>query len=149
MMPKTISRGKGNLIILSGPSGAGKTTLRKALQRRIPDLQFSVSWTTRPPRKGEIDGRDYRFVTSRRFEAQIRKNGFLEWARVHGAWYGTPRVPVNRWLDRGQDVLLDIDTQGARQVKESFPESIGVFILPPSLKELMNRLKKRRSESAA
>lgn len=146
-MPKKASKRKGNLIIFSGPSGVGKTTLRRRLQRRVPDLCFSVSWTTRPRRAGEVDGRDYRFVSRPRFEKAISAQGFLEWAKVHDAYYGTPETSVRRWLRKGKDVLLDIDVQGARQVKKRMPEAISIFILPPSWKALWERLKKRRTES--
>jgi len=149
MMPKKASKKPGNLIILSGPSGVGKTTLRRRLQRKMPEIRFSVSWTTRPRRAGEVDGRDYRFVSRRRFEKAVAEQGFLEWAQVHEAYYGTPKGPVRRWLKEGRDVLLDIDVQGARQVKRRMPEAVSVFILPPSRKELWERLKKRRTESRA
>jgi len=149
MMPKKASKKPGNLIILSGPSGVGKTTLRRRLQRKMPEIRFSVSWTTRPRRAGEVDGRDYRFVPRRRFEKAVAEQGFLEWAQVHEAYYGTPEGPVRRWLKEGRDVLLDIDVQGARQVKRRMPEAVSVFILPPSRKELWERLKKRRTESRA
>jgi guanylate kinase len=149
MIPKTANKKKGNLIILSGPSGVGKTTLRQALQKKMPGLRFSVSWTTRLKRIGEKAGRDYHFVSPEQFEEQIRGGGFLEWARVHDASYGTPILPIRQWLERGADVLLDIDTQGARQVKRQMPRALAVFILPPSPQALAHRLRQRQTESLA
>jgi guanylate kinase len=136
----------GNLIILSGPSGVGKTTLREKLQKKMPGLRFSVSWTTRPQREGEIPDEDYRFVSKKQFEQKIKAEGFLEWARVHEEYYGTPKAPIQRWMGKGEDVLLDIDIQGAKQVKKQLPQSIGVIILPPSKKELLKRLTHRQTE---
>ncbi len=146
MSPKIQSKKRGNLIILSGPSGVGKTTLREELQKRIPNLRFSVSWTTRPERPGEIMGQDYQFVSKKQFEKEMKADSFLEWARVHNEYYGTPKAPILRWLGKGVDVLLDIDIQGARQVKKRVPESVGIIILPPSRKELLKRLKHRQTE---
>lgn len=147
MTPKRVNKRVGTLIILSGPSGVGKTTLRRRLQKKIPNLVFSVSWTTRPRRTGEVDGRDYHFVSRRRFEKAIAGGDFLEWAKVHDEYYGTPEGPVRRLLEKGKDVLLDIDVQGADQVKRRVPEAVSIFILPPSLRALRERLVKRRSES--
>jgi guanylate kinase len=138
----------GTLFILSGPSGVGKTTLRRRLQRKIPTLQFSVSWTTRSPRPGEQADRDYHFVSAAAFREQIDRGGFLEWARVHDDYYGTPRQPVETWLHSGEDVLLDIDVQGAEQIKQKIPEAVTVFILPPSGEELEKRLSRRKTEAA-
>ena len=146
MSPKIPNKKPGNLFILSGPSGVGKTTLREELQKRIPGIRFSVSWTTRAQRPGEIMGQDYRFVSGKQFEQKIKADGFLEWARVHNEYYGTPKAPIQGWLGKGEDVLLDIDIQGARQVKKQIPESIGVIILPPSKKELLKRLIHRQTE---
>jgi guanylate kinase len=146
MSPKIQNKLQGNLFILSGPSGVGKTTLREGLQTRIPGLRFSVSWTTRPQRPGEIQGQDYRFVSLKQFEQKIKTDGFLEWARVHGEYYGTPFLPVKRWLHQGEDVLLDIDIQGARKVKKRMSQAIAIFILPPSKKELIKRLLHRQTE---
>ena len=143
------SKKPGSLIILSGPSGAGKTTLRQRLQESLPDLCFSVSWTTRSPRAGEESGRDYRFVSQRQFEKEEAAGGFLEWARVHASCYGTPLRPIARWLKQGKDVLLDIDIQGARIVKKKIPQAVAVFILPPSASELRKRLQGRRTDSSA
>ena len=105
------------MIILSGPSGVGKTTLRRRVQKKVDPLSFSISWTTRPPRPGEKPDQDYHFVSREAFEKQIQRGGFLEWARVHNDYYGTPSKPVQTWLRQGRDVLLDIDVQGAGQVK--------------------------------
>lgn len=147
MAIKTRNKKPGTILILSGPSGVGKTTLREALQESLPDLHFSVSWTTRPARPGEKMGRDYRFVSQRQFEQHLEQDGFLEWARVHNEYYGTPAAPIQRWLKKGEDVLLDIDIQGAKQVKKKIPEAVAVFILPPSRQELKKRLIHRETES--
>lgn len=147
MALKTWNKKRGTILILSGPSGVGKTTLREALQKSLPDLHFSVSWTTRPARPGEKTGQDYRFVSRRQFEKHLEQEGFLEWAKVHNEYYGTPSAPIQRWLKKGQDVLLDIDIQGARQIKKKIPESVAVFILPPSRQELKKRLIGRETES--
>jgi len=147
MAPRIPNRPRGNLIILSGPSGVGKTTLRRRVQKKIDPLSFSISWTTRPPRPGEKPDQDYHFVSPEQFEKQIRREGFLEWARVHNDYYGTPSKPVQTWLRQGRDVLLDIDVQGAGQVKRKMPEAVSIFILPPSREELKRRLARRRTES--
>ncbi|MBI5604349.1 MAG: guanylate kinase [Deltaproteobacteria bacterium] len=147
MSLKIQNKKSGNLFILSGPSGVGKTTLREALQARRPGLRFSVSWTTRSPRPGEVKGQDYRFVSQKQFETNLKAEGFLEWARVHEAYYGTPKAPIQRWLAKGEDVLLDIDIQGANQVKKRIPQAIAIFILPPSWLELKKRLIDRRTDS--
>lgn len=138
---------RGRLLVLSAPSGSGKTTLVKRLLRRRLGLAASVSWTTRPPRDGERDGRDYHFVTPAAFARQRRRGGFLEWARVHGSWYGTPKGTVMRALRGGRDVLLNIDVQGARQIRRRCHDSVGIFVLPPSWRALQARLKARRTES--
>ena len=135
------------MIILSGPSGVGKTTLRRRVQKKIETLSFSISWTTRSPRPGEKPDQDYHFVSPEQFKKQIRREGFLEWARVHNDYYGTPSKPVQTWLRQGRDVLLDIDVQGAGQVKRKMPEAVSIFILPPSREELKRRLARRRTES--
>jgi len=137
---------KGLLIVISAPSGTGKTTLVHMLLKEFPDLEFSVSYTTRPPRSGEVDGRDYHFVDRKTFERMIEEGDFLEWAEVYGNLYGTSRTQVLRALNEGRDVILDIDTQGALQVKKNFPEAVLIFILPPSLKELERRLRNRGTD---
>lgn len=134
---------QGSLFIVSAPSGAGKTSLVRALMERMEGLAFSVSHTTRPMRPGEQDGRDYHFVTVETFEAMIGAGEFLEHARVFDNYYGTSLAAVQAQLARGEDVFLDIDWQGARQVREQLPEAYGVFILPPSRAALESRLQGR------
>lgn len=138
---------KGRLFILSAPSGAGKTTLAKRLVASLPDLVISISHTTRPRRNGEEHGVDYWFVTPEEFQAMIEAGEFLEYARVFGNMYGTSRTAVEEKLDQGLNVLLDIDWQGARSVREHMPGVISIFILPPSLVELERRLRARGQDS--
>ena len=138
----------GILFVLSAPSGGGKSTILKRVMADLPGLVFSVSHTTRPPRPGEEDGRDYHFVSLHDF-LDIRSSGgsgFLEWAEVHGNLYGTSRKEVERHLGSGLDVILDIDVQGARQVQENF-SPVSIFIAPPSIEELESRLRKRGTEN--
>lgn len=137
---------KGHLFIISAPSGAGKTTLRQAVLSRFPDLSYSVSFTTRPPRTGERDGHDYSFISPDEFEAGIREGRWVEWARVHDHYYGTSARALERDQAAGRDVLLDIDVQGARQICRRFPESVTIFILPPSLDVLEQRLRMRGTD---
>ncbi|WP_343214952.1 guanylate kinase [Desulfurobacterium sp.] len=137
---------KGLLIVISAPSGTGKTTLVNMLMRSFPQIEFSISCTTRKPRPGEVDGKDYYFISLEEFEKKIEKNELLEWAEVYGNFYGTPKDKVLKALNEGKDVLLDIDTQGALQVKKNYPEAVLIFILPPSLKELERRLRSRGTE---
>ena len=137
---------RGRLVVLSGPSGVGKTTVGQAILRGRRSLVRSVSATTRPRRRRERDGRDYRFLTPAAFEALRRRKGFLEHAVVHGFRYGTPRAPVERALAKGLDVLLVIDVQGARQVRRSFPDALFLFLAPPSIAALKARLAGRRTE---
>jgi len=132
--------------VFSGPSGTGKGTVLSALQARHPELWFSVSATTRSPRPTEVEGRDYLFVSRERFEELIAKEGLLEWAEVFENYYGTPRAPISKHTAAGIDCLLDIDTQGALQVRERMPEAILVFLKPPSLEALRERLIKRGTE---
>ena len=138
------------LLILSSPSGAGKTTLSRKLQDRFADLRFSVSHTTRTPRANEVEGRDYHFVTRPEFEAMAAKGTFLEWAQVHGNLYGTSLEEIEkaRATPGCGGVLFDIDYQGARQIRAKNPEVVGVFILPPSMQELLSRLRGRGTENA-
>lgn len=138
---------RGVLIVISGPSGAGKGTICKALLERHDNIYISVSATTRSPRKGEIEGVNYYFLTKDAFEEKVKENGFLEYANVHGNCYGTPKVNVEKMLDEGKDVILEIDIQGALQVKENFKEGVFIFILPPSMEELKHRIIKRGSET--
>jgi len=133
----------GNLIIVSGPSGSGKSTLAAAVLESVPQLKFSVSYTTRAPRGKETHGVEYFFVDRGEFESLIRGGKFLEWAEVYGNYYGTSRDFVDGLLGRGEDVLLDIDVQGARIIRQKRKEAVGVFILPPSYKVLRERLRKR------
>lgn len=136
----------GHLFIISGPSGAGKGTLRKLLFERIPDLIFSISCTTRSPREGELDGVDYHFIDEVSFRRMIARGKFLEWAKVHDNYYGTLREDVERELCAGKNVILEIDVQGAHQVKMNCPDAIMIFVAPPSIPELEKRLRKRGTE---
>lgn len=137
------------LLILSSPSGAGKTTLTRKLQESFPELRFSVSHTTRKPRATEVDGRDYHFIERQAFEALAAKGSFLEWAEVHGNLYGTSLSEVERARATAgcQGMIFDIDYQGARQIRAKVPEVTSVFILPPSMEELERRLRGRASET--
>ncbi len=137
----------GNLFIISAPSGAGKTTLCKALLDRFPDVRYSVSTTTRPPRKGETHGRDYFFTDKETFEKKLRQGLWAEWAEVHGNYYGTSDEFLSQCLENGRDVLLDIDVQGARQILKRYPDSVAVFIMPPSVETLRKRLESRATDS--
>ncbi len=137
---------EGILIVLSGPSGVGKGTVGKVLAAEKKDIYFSVSMTTRPPRAGEEDGASYFFVGEEEFTRRVEQNGLLEWARVYGHYYGTPKEKVLDCLNRGQDVLLEIDTQGAKMIKSGFPQGVFVFLLPPSLRELKQRIIGRGTE---
>jgi guanylate kinase len=140
-----ISR-RGTLFVVSAPSGAGKSTLCREIRLRLPDLAYSVSVTTRPPRPGEIDGADFRFVGAPEFRAMLARGEFAEWATVHGNLYGTRARALEDALNTGRDVLLDIDTQGAAQLRARYPDAVLIFILAPSVKELEQRLRERRSD---
>ncbi|WP_026487198.1 guanylate kinase [Caldanaerobius polysaccharolyticus] len=137
----------GLLIVLSGPSGAGKGTLCRELCEKSDNYRLSVSVTTRKPRKGEVNGKNYFFVDEDQFNKMVEDDELLEWAKVYGNYYGTPRDYVERCLKEGYDVILEIDIQGALKVKEKFPEGVFIFILPPSMEELKNRIVKRGTES--
>ena len=139
--------GRGHLYVIAAPSGAGKTSLLHALMRRRPDIGFSVSCTTRKPRPGEQDGRDYHFIERAEFERLVEAGEFIEHADVFGNLYGTRRSVVDAALAQGRDLILEIDWQGARQVRKRLPEAIQIFILPPSRAELESRLRKRASDS--
>jgi len=144
---KKIAR-RGLMIVLSSPSGAGKTTLSRLLLRADRNVELSVSVTTRPMRRGEFDGRDYHFIDVARFEAMVKRGELLEWAEVFGHRYGTPRRPVERALQAGRDVLFDIDWQGTQQLRETArTDLVSVFILPPTVQELERRLKRRAQDS--
>jgi guanylate kinase len=136
------------MLVLSSPSGAGKTTLSRLLLEADRGVELSVSVTTRPQRQGEVDGRDYHFIDRKRFDAMVAARGLLEWAQVFDYWYGTPRRPVKRALRQGRDVLFDIDWQGTQQLREKARDDlVSVFILPPTAKELERRLKRRAQDS--
>jgi guanylate kinase len=137
---------RGTLFVVSAPSGAGKTTLCREIRLRLPDIAYSVSVTTRPPRPGEIDGTDFRFVKEPQFRAMLDRGELAEWATVHGNLYGTPAKPLETALADGHDILLDIDTQGAAQLHARYPEAVLVFIVAPSMAELEQRLRERRSD---
>ena len=139
---------RGLLIILSGPSGVGKGTIRKYFEKdeRL-NLAYSTSMTTRKPRAGEVDGKDYFFSTREDFEKAIQEGGLLEWAEFVGNYYGTPLKEVNRLRDEGKNVLLEIEVQGAIQVQEKCPDAVSIFIIPPSMEELERRIRGRRTES--
>lgn len=140
---------KGLLLVISGPSGAGKGTICRALREKMPGIGYSISATTRPPRPGEKDGESYFFVDRESFLKLVKEGAFLEWAEVYGELYGTPREPVEKALARGQDIILEIDTQGAAQVKRCYPEGVFIFVIPPSFTELERRIKGRGTESPA
>jgi len=139
----------GLLIIISAPSGTGKSTLCRKLISIFPDACYSVSVTARPPRRGEIDGKDYFFVSKNEFIEKKRKGELAEWALVHGHYYGTPKDFLNRSLSKGKDVILAIDVKGAMKLKKKYPEAITIFIAPPSLSELERRLRERGKDSKA
>ncbi len=137
------------ILILSGPSGAGKGTLIKKLLRCVPDVELSISMTTRSPRNGERNGVEYFFVDEKSFKKNIHKNWFLEWARVHGDYYGTPLGFVKKTLSEGKDVLLELDVQGAINVRKKEKNTCLIFVMPPTFKELERRLVRRKTESKA
>jgi guanylate kinase len=139
----------GNIFLVSAPSGAGKSSLVNALLTKDPSIRLSVSCTTRAPRPGEVDGKDYRFLTVEAFQQLEQAGQFIEWATVHDNFYGTPRDWIDQLTSQGKDVLLEIDWQGARQVKKLFPNTIGIFILPPSIQALEERLQLRGQDSQA
>ncbi|MGL5577104.1 MAG: guanylate kinase [Sarcina sp.] len=140
-------KNRGVLIVISGPSGAGKGTICKALLEKHKEISLSVSATTRSPRDGEVDGVNYHFLTKEDFVGKIEENDFLEYAQVYGNYYGTPKSNVEKILDSGRDVILEIDIQGALKVKEQSNEGVFIFILPPSMEELKQRIINRGSET--
>ncbi len=140
-------RRRGILFVVSAPSGAGKTSLCQELVTRLPDVRYSVSCTTRRPRPGEVESCHYHFVDEATFRSMITEGAFLEWAEVYGNLYGTPRAPIQEWIAQGSDVLLDIDQQGARQIRRHEPEALSIYILPPSLDVLRRRLEDRKGDA--
>lgn len=140
---------KGALFILSAPSGTGKTTICNRVRQRVPHIVFSVSYTTRPPRSGERPGVDYYYVSKDEFERKIDDGLWAEWARVHDNYYGTSAEFLNAALERQQTVLLDIDVQGATQIRKRYPGCVTVFIMPPSMESLQARLEDRQTDDAA
>ncbi len=140
---------KGLLLVLSGPSGTGKGTVCKALLNKRKDISLSVSCTTRAPRPGEADGKSYFFKTREEFESLIEQNAFLEYADVFSNYYGTPKSFVDAAIEQGKDVLLEIDVQGALKVKKSYPHGVYLFLVPPTMEELENRIRSRGTETAA
>jgi guanylate kinase len=138
---------RGNLFVVVAPSGAGKTSLVSALLGKEPNIKLSISYTTRAPRKGEVDGREYHFIDRATFEKMIARGDFLEYANVYGNYYGTSKRWIEKELAGDHDVLLEIDWQGAAQLRNLFPNLVGIFILPPSLAELRKRLESRGKDA--
>jgi guanylate kinase len=138
---------KGLLIVVTGPSAVGKGTICQALRQETPNLHFSVSCTTRAMRPGEADGREYFFVSEAEFQRRIEAGELLEWAKVYANFYGTPRQYVDEMIEAGHDMILDIDMQGARRVRDMYPGSVFVFVVPPSLEALQQRIRARGTES--
>lgn len=137
----------GLLIVVSGPSGAGKGTICDALRKQFPKIQYSISMTTRPPRPGEVDGVNYYFSTNEKFEALLQEDAFLEHAKVYDHYYGTPKKYVYDMLEAGNHIMLEIDIQGAMQVKEKYPKAVFIYIVPPSKEVLKERLCGRHTDS--
>lgn len=143
-----LPRTRGNLIVVSGPSGSGKNSILALVRQSLPGLTYSVSATTRSPRKGEVDGVHYFFLDRDEFASRLGSGGFLEHAEFCGNMYGTPRAFVEEKLAAGQDVIMDIEIRGADQVRESMPDAVFIFLMPPSLEELRSRIERRGSEPA-
>ena len=139
---------KGLLLVVSGPSGAGKGTICKALLNKNDQIKLSVSATTRKPRTGEVDGVNYFFIEKEKFTQMIEEGEFLEYAQIYDNFYGTPKAAIMECLEKGQDVILEIEMQGARQIKDVCPDGVFIFVLPPSLEELKNRIVGRGTETA-
>jgi guanylate kinase len=142
----SLAKRQGIIFILSAPSGAGKTTLYNGLKEIYPEIKLSISCTTRTRRSGEVNGRDYRFLSEHEFHSLRSQGEFAEWAKVHDYFYGTPRKPLERNMRSGRDILLDIDVQGARKIKKAYPQAVSIFLLPPSLGELKRRLAARGTD---
>lgn len=136
----------GKLFVISGPSGSGKTTLVTRVLSNVENLRFSISYTTRSMRGGEVCGEHYEFVSREEFQDMIKRDFFAEWAEVHGNFYGTPRADIEKWIGAGVDVILDIDVQGARRLRGVFDDAIFIFVVPPSIEILEQRLRDRKSE---
>lgn len=150
MSKKVSSTFKGRLIIISAPSGTGKTSVIQRLLKKHPTMIHSVSWTTRPKRQQEIDGQDYHFIDEATFKQGMATGTFAEWAEVHNGYYGTPKEPLERWLQEGRDVLLDLDVQGGLNLKKLYStQALSIFLLPPSVPELERRLMARKTDSLA
>jgi guanylate kinase len=147
--PHTRQDKPGSLFILSAPSGTGKTTICNQLQQLLPDIIFSVSYTTRSPRAGERPGIDYNFISTAEFEKKIAAGQWAEWARVHDNYYGTSAEFLDAALTQGEIVLLDIDVQGANQIRQRYPDCVTIFIMPPSMEKLQARLTSRQTDDAA
>lgn len=144
---KTAFEGRGILFVVSSPSGGGKGTLIQRVLNKVPNLSYSVSFTTRAPRNGEVDGREYFFVTPEKFDQMVAANEFLEWAHVHCKQYGTGRQQVFQEISQGRDIILEVDVQGAASVRALMPDSVSIFILPPSFEVLRQRLQARGTDS--
>lgn len=140
---------KGILFVLSGPSGSGKTTLAKHVVNTVDFVDFAISYTTRKQREGEEDGIDYKFIDEDTFRSMINGDQFAEWAEVHGNLYGTPLKEIDKVLDKGIDILLDIDVQGSSQIKSKYLNSVHIFLIPPDMKTLRDRLSKRNTENSS
>lgn len=138
----------GLLIVISGPSGAGKGTLCKMLRDAMPELNYSISVTTRAPRVGEQEGINYYYIDKTKFEQMMANNELLEWAKVYDNYYGTPKKQVMEYIQQGKDIILEIDIQGAMSIKKQYPQGVFIFIVPPSIKELEERITKRGTETA-
>jgi len=149
MISKEMKPERGHLFIISAPSGAGKTTLVKAVLKQFKDMRYSISYTTRKPRAEERDSVDYHFVSKQDFKKGIKKGRWAEWAEVYGNYYGTSAEFIEKSLSSGRDILLDIDVQGTLQILKHYPDSVTIFILPPSMDDLRKRLEIRGSDSQA
>lgn len=147
MWSENAGKRKPFLIVVSAPSGAGKTSLCKRVGKRIPRLHYGVSATTRARRPGERNGKDYAFLFPEEFEKRVREGRFVEWARVHGNLYGTPKTELDGWLAKGWDVIVDVDVQGGRSLWRLYPQAVFVFVIAPSLEAYRDRLRKRGVDS--
>jgi guanylate kinase len=146
--PPSQAGSPGLLMVVSAPSGAGKTSISREMLRLFPDIRFSVSCTTRPPRPGEIDGKDYHFISPDSFRERIAKGEFVEWVENYGQLYGTSKKTLDPFLEQGRDLILDIESRGARAIRGHYPDAVCIFILPPSLAELKARMAKRGESDA-